>query len=92
MKLRIFVATALVLVLLASLTAPALAVSGTSSNGSSAGAQYFTGDTPTPPKREDPPDELAFTGYSVVPVAVIGIGILALGFALRRRTRDLPGV
>jgi hypothetical protein len=80
--------------MLFSMTGAGLAISGTSSSGSAANAQYPPNDPPKDPK--DPKatvqakatGSLPFTGYAAVPILLIGVVLLGTGFVLRRRTED----
>jgi hypothetical protein len=94
MKSRLAMALVLTVGMLFSMTGAGLAISGSSSSGSAATAQYPPNDPPKDPK--DPKatiqakatGSLPFTGYAAVPILLIGVVLLGTGFVLRRRTED----
>jgi hypothetical protein len=99
MKSRLAIALVLTVGMLLSMTGVGLAVSGTSSSGSAATAEY-----PPPHHDPHPPSaitsidpgtqhaaahgNLPFTGYAAIPVLLGGIVLLGTGLVLRRRTRN----
>lgn len=102
MKSRLAMALVLTVGMLMSMTGAGLAVSGSSSSGNAASAQYPPND-PKDPKasiqakavqqatavqQAKATGSLPFTGYAAVPILLIGVALLGTGFVLRRRTED----
>jgi hypothetical protein len=100
MKSRLAATAVLMLVFALVIAAPSFAVSGSSSSGSAASAQYPQFDPsneihipPTPPNHTVPPSPetqnsaLPFTGYAAIPVLLGGIALMGGGLLIRRRTR-----
>lgn len=94
MKSRMAIALVLAFGMLTSMTGAGLAISGSSSSGSAANAQYLPKD-PKDPKasvhavaQAKATGKLPFTGYAAVPILLIGVALLGTGFVLRRRTED----